>query len=143
MYNGLLPMFSFEPTHLCRGYTPMDVCILEMQFWRQYKDAKSDGFKGHDPKYLAVLGKLKKTYIRLERLTCLPVPKNKWGCTCGACLGGYLSPRMQYRSVMHSHHLAIPCNALNTTKQFPQLAHCVSVTSLILLTGMHLHYIAC
>lgn len=76
----------------------MDVCILEMQFQREYRDACLDGFKGHDAKYMAVIRRLQNTGPKLERLTCLPVPKNKWGCTCGGCLNGHLSPRMHFRS---------------------------------------------
>lgn len=29
--------------------------------------------------------------------------KRKWGCTCGACLGGYMSPRMCFRINRKSH----------------------------------------
>ena len=71
---------------------------MEMQYWREYKDAQVEGgFKGHDIKYMEVINLLLKTGIKLQRLTSLPVPKNKWGCTCGECLNGYLSPHMRYR----------------------------------------------
>ncbi len=93
MFHQLLNLW----VHACRGYTPLDVCLLEMQFWREYKDARMDGFKGHHANYMDVIQQLLKTGIKRQRLSCLPVPTNKWGCTCGECLNGYLSPRMQYR----------------------------------------------
>lgn len=76
----------------------MDVCILEMQYWREYKDAQTEaGFRGHDPTFMEVISHLLNTNIKAQRLTSLPVPKNQWGCTCSDCFKGYMSPRMMYR----------------------------------------------
>ena len=82
---------------MCRGYTPLDVCLLEMQYLREYQDAHLVGFRYHDVKYMDVIAQLVKPGIRAQRLSTIPVINNKWGCTCGFCLNGYLSPRMQYR----------------------------------------------
>ncbi|DBB07510.1 hypothetical protein WJX82_009247 [Trebouxia sp. C0006] len=98
LVKQLLSMPATRTIKTKAGFTPLDVCILEMQYWREYQDAQvQGGFKGHDVKYMEVINHLLKTGIKLQRVTSLPVPKNKWGCTCGECLNGYLSPHMRYR----------------------------------------------
>ena len=82
----------------CRGYTPLDVCILEMQFRREQQDACGEGFMQHEDRYMWVIEHLLKGKTKRDRLACLPIPQSKLGCTCGQCLRGYFSPRMQWRS---------------------------------------------
>ena len=110
-----------SPSHWCmiscRGYTPIDVCILEMQFRREQQDACGQGFMHHEDRYMLVIKHLLKSNIKRNRLACLPIPQSKEGCTCAKCFRGYFSPRMQWRS-------AIGCRALCTPLLSPSLLPC-------------------
>ena len=79
----------------------MDVCLLEMQFWREFKDGRMGGFKSHEAKFMDVIAALLSAqgfFRAANEALNLQVVRHKNGCTCNECIGGFLSPKMAFRS---------------------------------------------
>ncbi|KAK9807609.1 hypothetical protein WJX72_003992 [[Myrmecia] bisecta] len=81
------------------GRTPLDLLILQMETLRDFSDALLGGFKGHEEATLKAITLLQAVAASVRGpLASLPIPRGKWGCTCGQCLlDGCLSPRMMCR----------------------------------------------
>ena len=112
LWVSVTPVYMFSTQIIlesctCRGYTPLDVCILEMQFRREQQDACGQGFMQHEDRYMKVIKHLLKANTKRGRLACLPIPQSNKGCTCGQCDNGYFSPRMQWRCACSLHALIL------------------------------------
>ncbi len=90
------------PTPLCRGDTPLDSCISKMQTHRDILESLAQPFPGHDAALMLIIDHFKAFYADPAQLSSLPIPRNKYGCTCGQDIAddgcaAWLSPRMRYR----------------------------------------------
>ena len=90
-------IFLHKSRACCRGYTPLDVCALEMEYQRDCADARLSGFRCHEDRYMQVIQHLQNGDGKGSLKSTLPYPRSKEGCTCGRCLQGFLSPRMLLR----------------------------------------------
>jgi hypothetical protein len=81
------------------GITPLEKLQDSMRTTREFSEALLSAWDGHST------DALKAEYL-VKRAMGLPtmadnemeyVEKRKWGCTCGTCAGGWLSPRMRFR----------------------------------------------
>jgi hypothetical protein len=78
------------------GQTPLESCRAKMNSDKRFMDT-FDMWKEHDENDLLV-------EVNIKRAMGMPitvtdeeyVQKMKYGCTCGSCAGGWLSPRMRF-----------------------------------------------
>lgn len=81
------------------GSTPLLALEEQMERKRTYKylflrrEHMSDLFSGFDPATISCLALLRG--LEAEQLSAAEISRLKYGCTCGSCLGGFLSPRMR------------------------------------------------
>jgi hypothetical protein len=75
------------------GETPLDALLAALERSRrgQISISASDFFMGHDPKDVECLAILQNIEPTHAQKLCM-----RYGCTCSHCIGGYLSPRMQF-----------------------------------------------
>ncbi|RPD65375.1 hypothetical protein L226DRAFT_480019 [Lentinus tigrinus ALCF2SS1-7] len=80
------------------GFTPLEACDREMRRSKEFAQTLLGTWSGHPAHALRTqyvlkcasgenLGISEDDYVETRR----------WGCTCGACTDGWLSPRMRYR----------------------------------------------
>ncbi|VDC01207.1 unnamed protein product [Peniophora sp. CBMAI 1063] len=82
------------------GLTPLDCLHREMRATRDLAWKHSVAWPGHSPEALQSQHILLKA---MER----PIPVGdsaRWGCTCGQCTGGWLSPAMLYQIQVQAEH---------------------------------------
>lgn len=91
-------LYAVNVAVCCSGYTPLEVCALEMEYQRECSEARPSGFTGHEDRYMQVIKLLDKAGGNGKSV--VPIPKSKLGCTCGQCFSGFLSPRTRLRSVL-------------------------------------------
>ncbi|KAF9456663.1 ankyrin repeat family protein [Collybia nuda] len=79
--------------------TPLEMLLETMRSNREFSETVLGSWNGYGkPELLAefcvkrALGEIEDTVPEATFES-----KRKWGCTCGACFGGYMSPRMCYR----------------------------------------------
>lgn len=81
------------------GYTPLEALQDQLETRRTQADQMgmkidiSDQFRGFSPLALSCLSSLLR--MDLQSLTSAQLLRLKYGCTCGDCLGGFISPRMK------------------------------------------------
>lgn len=75
------------------GRTPLACIDDEMLKGREFFKMVGVPFKGHE------MSKCRCKVLIMEAMGQAPpsLEMMKWGCTCGQCHGGWLSPRMKYR----------------------------------------------
>lgn len=100
--------------HNTDGSTPLEVCETDMESTKAFSLTLLSHWKGHDSKALQCMYALKiaagedpwteadKAQGGMDGLTDQQkedrfVKLRTYGCTCGKCLDGWLSPRMQFR----------------------------------------------
>lgn len=78
--------------------TPLSLCTLTICIMEAAVEPSTE-FAGYCEGGLRVEGMLKRAMGVLppDMDPVLYAMKYKWGCTCGRCLGGWLSPRMRFR----------------------------------------------
>jgi hypothetical protein len=79
--------------------TPLEACSAAMCSSRELEEILMyDGWKGYSDISLHIKATLKRAMGHPMPPTNEEyVAKKKWGCTCGKCHGGWLSPRMLIR----------------------------------------------
>ncbi|RDB16562.1 hypothetical protein Hypma_002762 [Hypsizygus marmoreus] len=81
------------------GMTPLEKVETSSTAMRDFQQAMTGSWDGHSDGLLTCEFLLKRAlglptvYDTEEKY----VKMRKWGCTCGACAGGWLSPRMRFR----------------------------------------------
>ncbi|KAL2793476.1 hypothetical protein BJX66DRAFT_338795 [Aspergillus keveii] len=81
------------------GYTPREVLEEYLELERSMAEV-SGGFKGHHNLAVASLSLLADPATSMLSNACL-----RYGCTCGKCLEGFLSPRMSMSLIWHAENL--------------------------------------
>ncbi|EXJ80685.1 hypothetical protein A1O3_06969 [Capronia epimyces CBS 606.96] len=81
------------------GDTPLEALLLKLEARRTRKmsrswDIRAVKFEGHDIKAVKCVAKLKG--LPLDTCTDVDLARISYGCTCGECIEGFLSPRMSY-----------------------------------------------
>ncbi|OBZ78418.1 hypothetical protein A0H81_02167 [Grifola frondosa] len=80
------------------GMTPLEVCERQMVSTREFSETMLGVWGGYDDDSLRVTVLLKRAAGEDIPVTDDEYVKaRKYGCTCGQCTGGWLSPRMRYR----------------------------------------------
>ncbi|KAJ4516485.1 hypothetical protein HRR83_001819 [Exophiala dermatitidis] len=80
------------------GDTPLEALLLELETRRigkspgRFVDVDMDSFEGHSRQAVKCIARLRD----LELETTLDFKRLAFGCTCGECIMGFLSPRMRY-----------------------------------------------
>jgi hypothetical protein len=79
--------------------TPLEACNKELRADREFQEIfMRAGWSGYSEVGLRMKSALKRAMGASIHMTDEEyVSKKKWGCTCGACLGGWLSPRTVMR----------------------------------------------
>ncbi|KAF8574034.1 hypothetical protein K439DRAFT_1399345 [Ramaria rubella] len=81
------------------GFTPLEACMANMTLSREFSETLLSCWDGYDTCGLLCAATIRR--ILFPDNTTLTdeeyVAKRKWGCTCGQCLEGWLSPRMRFR----------------------------------------------
>ncbi|KAJ7284692.1 hypothetical protein C8J57DRAFT_1053132 [Mycena rebaudengoi] len=79
--------------------TPLEACNKELRADREFQEIfMRAGWSGYSDVGLRMKSALKRAMGASIHMTEEEyVSKKKWGCTCGACLGGWLSPRTVMR----------------------------------------------
>jgi GNAT superfamily N-acetyltransferase len=84
-----------------KGLTPLEQLQDELETKRTQAEMgvrtvdNSDNFTGFVPGAVSCLAALKKTENN-EKIDAIGHLRLKYGCTCGQCVGGFLSPRMKF-----------------------------------------------
>ncbi|KAI0030341.1 hypothetical protein K488DRAFT_54470 [Vararia minispora EC-137] len=81
-------------TRSSQGFTPLDLLERQLRATREFLGTLQIAFAGHDAQFVLAKTKL------LQAMGSENIPSSerlKWGCTCGECTGGWLSPRMRYQ----------------------------------------------
>lgn len=91
--------------HNVGGVTPYEILLERMRSSREFCETMMGIWNGHEKNDLMAeyyvkraLGEIGNSVSEVDFEA-----KRKWGCTCGACLGGYMSPRMCFRINRKSH----------------------------------------
>lgn len=93
-----------------QGLTPLEACEREMRSTRESSELLSSRWGGYREAALKTVSLLKRGMGEtIAESNEDFVNKRKWGCTCGRCLDGFLSPRMR-RRVLCEFHLLLPAN---------------------------------
>nr|GAT49092.1 ankyrin repeat family protein [Mycena chlorophos] len=80
------------------GVTPLELLQNQMRSTRSFVETLLVDWQGYSAEELEVEYLLKQRTDQLVPASLQEyIVKNKYGCTCGACLAGWLSPRMRYR----------------------------------------------
>ncbi|KAI1798318.1 hypothetical protein LXA43DRAFT_1088432 [Ganoderma leucocontextum] len=80
------------------GWTPVEACERQMRSDREFAETLLPNWDGNVPDALRILYLLKTAsgediQVTQEQF----VRDRRWGCSCGQCTDGWLSPRMRYR----------------------------------------------
>ncbi|KAH8756589.1 hypothetical protein F5883DRAFT_503515 [Diaporthe sp. PMI_573] len=84
-----------------RGHTALEALQNQLEGLRTRRSVRlatlvtSDAFKGFSDSSIACLAALKHTAI-FDLSNIKQTLRYKYGCTCGQCIGGFLSPRMKF-----------------------------------------------
>ena len=90
---------------------------------RDDQSGLDDGFEGYSDDRMTIIRVLRRAGAAAGMMKGLALPRHKMGCSCGKCIGGWLSPRMRYRSVLA--HLASTHATLLT-----MVLHCTMLYSI-------------
>lgn len=90
-----------------QGLTPLEALQIQLDDSRKFSEPpsqemsfdSSDRFRGYSPEAIECLSLL--TYgMTCNSLSDIQTLRLKYGCTCGECIGGFISPRME-RALRH------------------------------------------
>ncbi|KAI0701641.1 hypothetical protein C8Q76DRAFT_825149 [Earliella scabrosa] len=80
------------------GLTPLETCEREMRNKKEFAETVLGSWTGYPTPSLRVLYLLKRATGEVLQMSEDEFVESRWwGCTCGKCANGWLSPRMRYR----------------------------------------------
>ncbi|CAL1705669.1 unnamed protein product [Somion occarium] len=87
------------------GTTPLEACEWAMRNIREDPESLEDAWSGHPDEGLRCSYILRKAAGENVGDEATFIESRRWGCTCGNCLEGWLSPRMRYRLMSEAAEL--------------------------------------
>ncbi|OCH85697.1 hypothetical protein OBBRIDRAFT_288806 [Obba rivulosa] len=84
--------------------SPLSLCSLTICVMEAIAEPSAE-FAGYCESGLHIEGMLKRAMGELTMDPPFYARKYQWGCTCGMCLGGWLSPRMKFRLQVQADHI--------------------------------------
>ena len=85
------------------GQTPLEVCEIVMRTTRERCMTMGDPWTGYSERDLLCVLLLKRAMgQRIQGSQRDFIEQRKWGCTCGKCVWGFVSPRMRCRLLCES-----------------------------------------
>ncbi|KAL6307619.1 hypothetical protein BKA93DRAFT_727485 [Sparassis latifolia] len=75
--------------------TPMMLCTDQLRVFKELQEIKQGRWVGHGRGGLQVEAMLKRAMGNFAGTDIEYIQQYKWGCTCGRCAGGWLSPRVR------------------------------------------------
>ncbi|CAL1705726.1 unnamed protein product [Somion occarium] len=79
------------------GVTPLEACEREMRNDKEFRETMLGAWNGYPDEGLRCAYELRRAMGEEVGDETTYVRSKKWGCTCGQCVDGWLSPRMGYR----------------------------------------------
>ncbi|KAF7289314.1 Ankyrin repeat family protein [Mycena indigotica] len=80
------------------GVTPLELLKLTMRSDRDFSETILDNWKGYSVDSLEAEFLLKQGMgLPVEGTLERHIEKSRYGCTCGGCIGGWMSPRMRFQ----------------------------------------------
>ncbi|GBE88241.1 hypothetical protein SCP_1300560 [Sparassis crispa] len=76
--------------------TPLMLCTDQLRLTRELQETRHRRWLGYSYSGLRVEAMLKRAMGQYAGTDDEYVQKNSWGCTCGQCVGGWLSPKIRY-----------------------------------------------
>ncbi|KAL6307177.1 hypothetical protein BKA93DRAFT_718300, partial [Sparassis latifolia] len=79
------------------GVTPFEACEHMMRSTKEFSETMLGVWNGHQDEGLKIAATLRRAAGEQVGTDDEYIRQRKWGCTCGQCADGWLSPRMRYR----------------------------------------------
>ncbi|KAF9221335.1 hypothetical protein BS17DRAFT_768642 [Gyrodon lividus] len=117
--------------------TPLEECAKKMRSTREFSETLIGDWNGYPDESLLIKASLKRAMGHEMPSTDEEyIKQRKYGCSCGSCVAGWLSPRMQFR-LRADADFVHDAASLNVAAVRPHEV----LTSLEASTEMSLHYI--